>query len=86
MSKLFEQVKETFATEPAVLEGGLDTELLESALRLNTGLFTGRVHVTYASCSEGVDVYGMQFCTPMVGLEWKLTVDKGYGTYELEEA
>ncbi len=47
MNHLMEQIKETFEHEDGIIEdtGGIDTELLESELRLRTGLFVGRVHL-----------------------------------------
>lgn len=88
MSQLMEQVKETFEQEPGVIEdtGGIDTELLESELRLRTGLFVGRVHLTSASCGKCVDVYTMQFSTPMVGVDFVVTVDKRDNSVKVEQA
>lgn len=88
MSQLMEQVKETFEQEPGVIEdtGGIDTELLESELRLRTGLFVGRVHLTSASCGKCVDVYTMQFSTPMVGVDFVVRVDKRDNSVKVEQA
>lgn len=88
MNHLMKQIKDTFEQEPSVIEdtGGIDTELLESALRLNTGLFVGRVHLTSASCGECVDVYTMQFSTPMIGVDFTVTVDKRDKSVKVEQA
>ena len=88
MNHLMEQIKETFEQEAGVIEdtGGIDTELLESALRLRTGLFGGRVHLTSASCGKCVDVYTMQFSTPMVGVDFMVTVDMRDKSVKVEQA
>lgn len=88
MSQLMEQVKETFEQEPGVIEdtGGIDTELLESELRLRTGLFVGRVHLASASRGKCVDVYTMQFSTPMVGVDFVVRVDKRDNSVKVEQA
>lgn len=88
MNYMMDQIKETFEQEPGVIEdtGGIDTELLESELRLRTGLFVGRVHITGASCGKRVDVYTMQFSTPMVGVDFVVTVDKRDNSVKVEQA
>lgn len=88
MSQLMEQVKKTFEQEDGIIEdtGGIDTELLESELRLRTGLFVGRVHLTSMSCGKCVDVYTMQFSTPMVGVDFVVTVDKRDNSVKVEQA
>ena len=88
MNHMMEQIKDTFEQEPGVIEdtGGIDTELLESALRLNTGLFVGRVHLTSASCGKCVNVYSMQFSTPMVGVDFVVTVDMRDKSVKVEQA
>lgn len=88
MNHLMEQIKDTFAQEAGVIEdtGGIDTELLESELRLRTGLFVGRVHLTSASCGKCVDVYTMQFSTPMIGVDFTITVDKRDNSVKVEQA
>lgn len=88
MSQLMEQVKKTFEQEDGIIEdtGGIDTELLESELRLRTGLFVGRVHLTSASCGKCVDVYTMQFSTPMVGVDFVVRVDKRDNSVKVEQA
>lgn len=87
MNHLMEQIKDTFAQEAGVIEdtGGIDTELLESALRLNTGLFVGRVHLVGASCGKCVNVYSMQFSTPMVGVDFTVTVDMRDKSVKVEQ-
>lgn len=88
MNHMMDQIKDTFEREPGVIEdtGGIDTELLESALRLNTGLFVGRVHLTSASCGKCVNVYTMQFSTPMVGVDFTVTVDMRDKSVKVERA
>lgn len=88
MNHMMEQIKDTFEQEPGVIEdtGGIDTELLESALRLRTGLFVGRVHLTSASCGKCVNVYSMQFSTPMVGVDFVVTVDMRDNSVKVEQA
>lgn len=88
MNHMMDQIKDTFEREPGVIEdtGGIDTELLESALRLRTGLFVGRVHLTSASCGKCVNVYSMQFSTPMVGVDFVVTVDMRDKSVKVEQA
>lgn len=88
MNHLMEQIKETFEQEAGVIEdtGGIDTELLESELRLRTGLFVGRVHLISASCGKCVDVYTMQFSTPMIGVDFVVRVDKRDNSVKVEQA
>lgn len=88
MSQLMEQVKKTFEQEDGIIEdtGGIDIELLESELRLRTGLFVGRVHLTSMSCGKCVDVYTMQFSTPMVGVDFVVRVDKRDNSVKVEQA
>lgn len=88
MNHMMDQIKDTFEQEPGVIEdtGGIDTELLESALRLRTGLFVGRVHLTSASCGKCVDVYTMQFSTPMIGVDFTVRVDKRDNSINVEQA
>lgn len=88
MNHLMEQIKETFEHEDGIIEdtGGIDTELLESELRLRTGLFVGRVHLISASCGKCVDVYSMQFSTPMIGVDFVVRVDKRDNSVKVEQA
>lgn len=88
MNYMMDQIKETFEQEPGVIKdtGGIDTELLESELRLRTGLFVGRVHLASMSCGKCVDVYTMQFSTPMVGVDFVVTVDKRDNSVKVEQA
>ena len=88
MNHMMDQIKDTFEQEPGVIEdtGGIDTELLESELRLRTGLFVGRVHLISASCGKCVDVYTMQFSTPMIGVDFTVTVDKRDNSVKVEQA
>ena len=79
MNHMMEQIKDTFEQEPGVIEdtGGIDTELLE---------FVGRVHLTSASCGKCVNVYSMQFSTPMVGVDFTVTVDMRDKSVKVEQA
>lgn len=88
MNHMIEQIKETFEHENGIIEdtGGIDIELLESELRLRTGLFVGRVHLTSMSCGKCVDVYTMQFSTPMVGVDFTVTVDMRDKSVKVEQA
>lgn len=88
MNHMMEQIKDTFEQEAGIIEdtGGIDTELLESELRLRTGLFVGRVHLTSMSCGKCVDVYTMQFSTPMVGVDFTVRVDKRDNSVKVEQA
>ena len=88
MNHMMDQIKETFEHENGIIEdtGAIDTELLESELRLRTGLFVGRVHLTSMRCGKCVDVYTMQFSTPMIGVDFVVTLDKRDNSVRVEQA
>ena len=65
--------------------GGVDCDLLESALRLATGAFVGRVHVINASFGANVVIYDMEFNTPQLVLKWQLRIDVRNSTFTIKE-
>lgn len=87
VSYMFEQVKKCIEVESNGIDddGSVDVELMGNWLRLATGLFTARLHITSASCGENVDVYRMQFLTPMVGVEWTMTVNRLDGSVKVAQ-
>lgn len=60
--------------------GTVDVELLCDAIRLGSGMFTGRLHILGISVGEDVTHHRLVFNSPMCEVEFGLSV-KQDGTY-----